>query len=385
MNILWVDLVSELGGAQHSMFEVCTTLPALGVKVVAAVPYGPLFDLLKGAGLTVYPVSAVRAKKRGWGLFTSTAKLMRAPGTIGQIIRDAKPDIVHANGLAAFFATSLAAGSVPVFWHVRDIQIPPLVAHEASKKAGRIIAASEAIDERLVDILSPRILGRIRVIRNGIDPKPFSGISKADARTKFGLPPGAPVIGMIAHIVPWKRHDAFIQAAVIIRQHRPDAQFFAVGRDLFGEHARHTAKLIEQIAQAGLTGCFKWIKDLDAPESILPAFDVLLHPALNEPFGRIICEAMAARVPVIAADSAGPATIIKQRVSGILVKDGDPQLMAEEALSLLNDPERGKQMTEEGYRTVSSQYTTRRVCEQLVKEYQSALVSLSTSTKTDDE
>ena len=56
MNILWVDLVSELGGAQHSMCEVCTTLPTLGVKVAAAVPYGPLFDLLKGAGLTVYPV-----------------------------------------------------------------------------------------------------------------------------------------------------------------------------------------------------------------------------------------------------------------------------------------------------------------------------------------
>ncbi len=385
MNILWVDLVSELGGAQHSMFEVCTTLPALGVKVVAAVPNGPLFDLLKGAGMTVYPVSAVRAKKRGWGLFTTTAKLMRAPGTIGQIIRDAKPDIVHANGLAAFLAASRAAGSVPVFWHVRDIRIPPLVAHEASKKACRIIAASEAIDERLVDILSPRILGRIRVVRNGIDPKPFSDGNQAEARKKFGLPPEAPVIGMIAHIVPWKRHDAFIQAAAIIRQQRPDAHFVAVGRDLFGEHARHMAKLVEQVAQAGLTGCFKWIKDLDAPEAILPAFDVLLHPALNEPFGRIICEAMTAKVPVIAADSAGPATIIKQRVSGILVSDGDPQRMAEEALSLLADPERAKRMTEAGFRTVTSQYTTRRVCEQLAKEYQAALASISTSALVDDE
>ena len=124
-------------------------------------------------------------------------------------------------------------------------------------------------------------------------------------------------------------------------------------------------------------GCFKWVHDLDAPEAILPAFDVLIHPALEEPFGRIICEAMAAKVPVIAADSAGPATIISQRVSGILVNDGDPKLFAQEALALLADPAGAARMAEEGLRTVLSQYTTRRVCEQLVKEYHSTLASFN--------
>ena len=384
MKILWLDLTSEMGGAQHSMLEVCSSLPALGVSVVAAVPQGPLFDRLKEAGLTVYPVAAVRAKKRGWGLFTTTAKLMRAPGTVGQIIRDSKPDIVHANGLTSFLAASRAS-SVPVFWHVRDIQIPSLVAHEASKKAERIIAASEAIDERLVNILSPRLLGHVRVIRNGIDVQLFSKVNKSDARAKFGLQPNVPVIGMIAHIVPWKRHDAFIKAASLIRQQRPDAQFVAVGRDLFREHTRYQANLNAQVAQAGLSDCFKWIHDLDTPETILPAFDVLLHPALGEPFGRIICEAMAARVPVIASNSAGPATIIKHGVSGILVNDGDPQRMAEETLSLLADTERATRMTQEGFRTVSSQYTTLRVCEQLANEYRCALAFRSTPVTKDDE
>ena len=377
MTVLWIDLVSELGGAQHSMFEVCTALPPLGCKVIAAVPYGPLFDLLKGAGLTVYPVSSVRARKRGWGLFTSSAKLLRAPSAVGPIIRAVRPDIVHANSLTACLAARHSGGHAPLFWHVRDIKIPPLVAHEAAKKADRIIAASEAIDERLVDILSPHTLGSIRVIRNGIDPARFAYGNKADARTKFGLPLDAPVVGMIAHIVPWKGHDAFIQAAALIRQQRPNAHFVAVGRDLFGEHARHMARLVEKVAQAGLDGCFKWVHDLDAPEAILPAFDVLIHPALEEPFGRIICEAMAAKVPVIAADSAGPATIISQRVSGILVNDGDPKLFAKEALALLADPAGAARMAEEGLRTVLSQYTTRRVCEQLVKEYHSTLASFN--------
>jgi glycosyltransferase involved in cell wall biosynthesis len=355
------------------------------VEVVAAVPHGPLFDRLTAAGLKVFPVSAVRATKRGLGLFTTTAKLLRAPGTVLQIIRNVKPDIIHANSLPAFIAASRTGTGVPLVWHVRDLQLPALVAHEAAKKADRIIAASEAIDEHLVDILSPRILGHIRVIRNGIDPSCFAVADKATARQRFNLPQKAPVIGMIAHLIPWKRHDAFIQAAAVILQQRPDAHFVVVGRDLFRENTRWVAQLEAQVKQAGLDTCFHWIKDSDAPQEILPAFDLLLHPALNEPFGRVICEAMAAQVPVIAAESGGPFTIIEQRVSGILVRDGDPQRMAEEALALLADPARAARLAEAGRKRVLDHFTTRHVCKKLVKEYRSLLASISDPKFNDDE
>ena len=385
MKILWVDLVSELGGAQRSLYEACTALVTQGVEVVAAVPYGPLFDLLKVAGLPVYPVSPIRAKKHGWGFFITTAKLLRAPSTVSQIIRTVKPDIVHANSLTALLAVGKSGIRAPVFWHVRDLHLPALVAHEASKNVERIIAASESIDEYLVDILSPRVLGHIRVIRNGIDVSRFSSGNKSDARNKFGLPQDAPVFGMIAHIIPWKGHDAFIRAAADIHKQRPDAFFVAVGRDLFKEHGRYLAKLKGQVKQEGLNDCFKWVHDLDAAEAVLPAFDALLHPAQREPFGRVICEAMAAKVPVIAADSAGPAGIIEQRVSGILVRDGDPHLMAQEALALLSDPARAAQRAEEGFRTVLSRFTVQRVGKQLLQEYQATLLSAAHSSKDDDE
>ena len=377
MTVLWIDLISELGGAQHSLYEVCTTLPKKGVDVVAAVPYGPLFERLTAAGIKVFPVSAVRAKKHGWGFFVTTAKLLRAPGTVLQIIRAVKPNIIHTNSLTAFLAASQTQTAIPVIWHVRDLRMPEIIARDAAKKAARIIAVSEAVDEYLVDILSPRILGRIRVIRNGIDTSRFALTDKAAARTRFGLPPSAPVIGMIAHLIPWKRHDAFIEAADAIHRQRPDAHFVAVGRDLFHEHARLLSGLEGQVAKAGLTPCFHWIRDLDASEEILPAFDVLLHPALREPFGRVLCEAMAAGVPIVAAESGGSAALIEQHVSGILVRDGNPQQMAKETLALLADPPRAADMVAAGQRFVQKQHTTSRVCEQLEKEYRSLLTSLT--------
>ena len=384
MHVLWVDLISELGGAQHSLLEVCGSLPAAGVDVVTAVPKGPLFDRLSKNGIPVFPVSPLRASKRGWGLFTTAAKLLRAPSTVSQIIRAVKPDIIHTNSLPAFLAARQTFSHIPIVWHVRDLSLPVLIARDAAKKASRIIAASEAIDEYLVGILSPRVLGRIRVIRNGIDPARYACGDKEDARRRFGLPAKGPVIGMIAHLIPWKRHDAFIQAAQEIRRQRPEAQFAVVGRDLFNEHARWVSQLERMVTQAGLDGAFHWIKTCDDAAEILPAFDLLLHPALREPFGRVICEAMAAAVPVIAAESCGPASIIRQNVTGILVREGNPQRMAEEALALLANPAHAVALGTAGRNGILNQFTTDKVCAQLAKEYRALLAATSVGHDDDD-
>lgn len=384
MRVLWVDLVSELGGAQYSLLEVCTRLSAHGVEVVAAVPRGPLFDRLSTSGITVFPVSPVRAAKHGWSLFSTAAKLMRAPSTVCQIIHAVKPDIIHANSLPAFLASRKTFSHIPLVWHVRDMRLPVLLARDAAKKASRIIAASEAIDEYLVEILSPRNLGRIRVVRNGIDPERAAAVSRADARQRFGLPADCPVIGMVAHLIPWKKHDAFIMAATEIRRQRPDAHFVAVGRDLFNEHSRWISQLEKMVAAAGLEEQFHWIRDCDDAAQILRAFDLLIHPAKGEPFGRVICEAMAAAIPVIAAESAGPASIIESGESGVLVRDGDPLRMAGEALALLADPARAAALAAAGRARVLGRFTVDTVCAQLAKEYR-ALIAATAAGHDDDE
>lgn len=373
MRVLWIDLISEFGGAQHSMLEVCKTLPQFGIETMAAVPHGPLFEGLSQAGLRVFPVTPVRARKRGWGFFSTVFKLIHVSGTISHIVKTVRPDIIHANSLPAFLAACRMSSPPPVIWHVRDLRLPMPVARQAGKKAARIIAASSAIDEYLVNILSSRVLGHIRVIRNGIDPAPFANGDRTAARAQFNLPPDVPIVGMAAHLTPWKRHDAFIEAAAHIHRQRTDVHFAAVGRDLFHENAHWEKECQGQIAAAGLTEAFHWIKTCDAIQEVLPAFSLLLHPALDEPFGRVICEAMAAALPVIAADTGGPAEIIQPGVSGILVRDGDPQQMAREALALLSDPARAARLGAAGRDRVLKQFTTRRVCESLEKEYRALL------------
>ena len=383
MRVLWVDLISELGGAQHSLLETCTTLPSCGVDVAVAVPYGTLFDRLRAAGVTVFPVSPARARKRGWGLFIPVEKLLHVPGTVFQIIRAAKPDIIHANSLPALLASRHAFSHIPLIWQVRDVRLPVLIARRASKDALRIFAASDVVYEYLVYILSPRILSRVHVIYDGLDSARFASVDNSAARQRFGLPVQGRVIGMIAHLIPWKRHDDFIRAAAEIRKRLPDAHFVVVGRDLLKEHENYSCKLKKQVAQAGLEDYFHWITKCDSSSDILPAFDLLLHPAQREPFGRVICEAMAASVPVIASETSGAASFIQQGVSGVLVREDDPQRMAEEALALLRAPSHSAAVGAAGRERVLKMSTTRQVCQQIAKEYRDIMAEASVRHDTD--
>ncbi|MDD4101546.1 MAG: glycosyltransferase family 4 protein [Kiritimatiellae bacterium] len=375
MRVLWVDLVSEPGGAQMSMLEACVGLAARGVEVVAAVPPGFLSERLKQAGITVYPVSRLRAHKRGFGFFVTAAKLLRAPATVSQILKVVKPDIIHANSLTAFMAAKGTHTQIPIVWHVRDLRQPLTAAIEAGKKAEMIVAVSEAVDEWLADILSPRVLGRIKVIRNGVDWRRFASASRDAARIRLGMPEDVPVIGMVAHLTPWKRHDAFIGAAALIRDSLPGARFVIVGRDLFNEHAAWVAELERAVEQAGLSDSLKWVQDCDDISEVLAAFDLLLHPALNEPFGRVVCEAMASGVPVVAAESGGPSHIIENNVSGILVRGGDVRKMADAAVKLLREPAVAERLVACGKTRVRDKFSSERVCDLLAAAYKDLLLA----------
>ena len=126
---------------------------------------------------------------------------------------------------------------------------------------------------------------------------------------------------MIANLVPWKRHDLFVEAAILLRDFRDDdgrpPTWVIAGSDLFGEHADYVAALRKRVENAGIADRFVWLEGRGAAD-ILPGLDLLVHPAAEEPFGRVICEAMAAGVPIVACDAAGPGSILTDCLTGFL-------------------------------------------------------------------
>lgn len=356
------------------MLEACTWLGAHGVEVVAAAPPGFLYDRLRAAGIPTHTLDSVQPARRGVRMLKSAVRLTRTPASLSQILRVVKPDIIHANSFTALLAMMGVRSKIPLVWHVRDLRLSQIALYQATKRADMIVAASRSIDEWLAEVISPRIMGRVRVIRNGIDLARFANPNRAEARARLGLPEDALVVGMVAHLAPWKRHDAFIKAAAEIARQVPRVRFVAAGQDILGVQGKWVAKLKEMVVQSGLSSVLQWEESCSNSALILPAFDLLLHPAVDEPFGRVICEAMATGVPVVAVRSGGPMHILEDGVSGLLVKDGNPANLAQAAIALLSgDAGYRERMVAKAREVVKSEFSISRMCAQLVVAYKDLL------------
>ncbi len=68
------------------------------------------------------------------------------------------------------------------------------------------------------------------------------------------------------------------------------------------------------------------------------AADVLVHPSVHEQFGQVLIEAMGCRVPVIAVNRGGPATIVDDGETGWLIEPDDRGRLIETIVAAVNDP-----------------------------------------------
>lgn len=381
MNVLWIDVVSEMGGAQYSLLDACRALTSYpDMEIAVALPPGPLSSLLSDAGITCFPIEPIRARRSGTGLFSTLAKLFRAPSSIRKIIRDFHPDILHANGLPSLL-TLRKERKIPIFWHVRDLRQPYPLFREGAFLATRIIAASQAIEEHLAESVSSKTFSRIKLLRNGIDTERYIPRDERGARDRFGLPQGVPLVGMVAHFIPWKRHDLFLEIAALVHSRIPEAHFVLAGQDLFHENALYLHSLKRQTETLGIAEHVHFIEDCQATETLFPAFTLLLHPPIGEPFGRVICEALACQIPVVAASSAGPEEIIagtaqcqeSKDLPGILCERKTPDDFADAVCKLIAEPQTRAQMGTIGRQQVCERYSISRVAKELHTLYQTTL------------
>jgi len=85
--------------------------------------------------------------------------------------------------------------------------------------------------------------------------------------------------------------------------------------------------------------------------------DVLLVPAVREPFGRTLIEAMLLGTPVIATADGGNIEAIEDGVTGFLVKPEDPDAFTEPLLRLLTDPDCWQRISEVARLRAKSDYS----------------------------
>jgi glycosyltransferase involved in cell wall biosynthesis len=121
----------------------------------------------------------------------------------------------------------------------------------------------------------------------------------------------------------------------------------------------HLERLATRLGIAGRVRFLGWREDVPR---LLAAADLLVCPSLHEPLGNVVIEAWSAGLPVVATASDGPAGLIENDISGILVplpgaRDGGPQPLADAIERVCADRELRARLGSAGRRAYETEFT----------------------------
>lgn len=174
---------------------------------------------------------------------------------------------------------------------------------------------------------------RLLVVPNGIDtreffPDPQAGLS---LRRELRIPADVPLVGMVARIDPMKGHQTFFDAAVMVREHEPEARFLCV----WDGDAIEQAKLARRAAQVGLRNALTWLRGTSHMRDYYNAMDVVSSSSsYGEGFPNVVGEAMACGCICVVTDVGDAAKLVDSL--GIVVPPKDAAKLAQGVLKALS-------------------------------------------------
>lgn len=354
IRILFVDHAEALGGAERSLLLLLEHLDKPRFFPILACNPGPLAEAARGLGVQVELVSMLRLRRE----ITAPLRLWLGTRALIRLIRRERIDLVHSNVMRASLYASLAAwlAARPLIWHVRDVFAPGAYVRWMDHRAAVIIAISEAT----ADPLPQSKL--IHLIPNGVDVADFDlpPGTREQMRGELGLSATTPVVGLVGRLRPWKGQRDFLRAMTLVRERYPQARFLIVGGNIFGGDEGYRAELERLAQELGLGEATLFTGQREDLPALLSALDVLVHCSVEpEPFGRVIIEGMAARLPVVAYRHGGAGEIIVAQETGLLVPPGDVQALGQAVAELLGDPARAERLGQAGRRRVEGRYDVR--------------------------
>ena len=161
--------------------------------------------------------------------------------------------------------------------------------------------------------------------------------SRADVRRELGAEADTPVVGTFAHLSLKKGHRELIQAAALVLNVMPQAQFWCFGEGPLRAELEQTAR------ELGIADRFKLFGFRRDVADLMPAIDVMCLPSHREPFGLVYVEAALAEKPVIACNAGGAPEIISHNETGLLIPSPHSPLpiphsaLADALFTLLDD------------------------------------------------
>lgn len=292
---------------------------------------------------------------------------------LARIIRDLRPQIVHAHDSRGVSAAALALSigapdPPPLFVAARRVDFH-LKRNSFSRWKYRqldlLIAASRAIEDMLVEDGIDR--DRVVTVHEGIDIDHVLSAPPIDIHKEFWLPTHVPVVGNVAALVPHKGQRYLVNAVPNVLRRVPDAHFVILGDGELRthlEHQIHEHRLDKHVILAGFR-----------PDvmSFHRSFDLFVMSSVTEGLGTSLLDAMASSRAIVATRTGGIPEVIVDEDTGLLVPPRDPRALADAIVRLLQDDTLRADMGRRGFARVQERFSAARMVDDTVGVYQARL------------
>lgn len=314
--LLLANFADVVGGGEESLLGLAARLDRRQVRLLGSVTAeGEVGARLRALGV---PVSVVPLPRlRPWTLLGSVLAVWRLRALL---VRE-RVALVHAHGSRGALYAGLAGHrlGVPLVWHVRVADPDRRLDRLLVRLSAAIVASSGATAARLRRL--PRAAARTTIVPNGVDLARFApGPADPALREALGLAPAVPVVGYFGRLERGKGVDVLLDAAERLHAGLPAATFLFVGDGPL------RASLVARAAASGLPARF--VGPRDDVAALLRLCAVVVLASRQEAFGRVLIEAMATGVPVVATAVGGIPEVCVDGVTSLLVPPEDPEALA---------------------------------------------------------
>lgn len=340
LHISFLFASGGIGGAERSMsrlMEIIHPDKAICHVIFVGAQNKSFCEVLDTIGVGYYHVPAY-----------SWVKLMR-------LFRQLETDVAYLFGNWRIIPWALAA---------RFSHVPVIVVAERNVPVGRARLLGRQIDRYFVDgyicnskaaqiILHDKCrisISKIHVIYNGICQRTYTE-TRHNVLTQ-------PTLLCVANIQPRKGQFVLLYAASMLKEKYPDLQVNLIGSDYTNGIFFNEAK------KQGLQDTYTWLGYVSDVTSFLHRADIFVLPSVErEGTPTSILEAMLVGLPVVASDVGGVSEIVRDGVTGFLVKPGDVIDLAEHLDQLLLSPDMRRQMGSSGREYVMNYHTVEEMVE----------------------
>ena len=356
MFSLHVDTARTWRGGQQQALLTVHGLRLRGQRAaLAAQPRGELFRRA-ASGADLYPLAS-HGDLDPW-----------AAWSLSRLVRRLAPDVIHVHdahaAAAAALARSMAGPAAPPLVASRRVDFHIRGNAFSRWKYGRVdrfLCASSAIRDMLAaDGVAPE---RTTVVHEGIDIDRIERAPALDLHREFGLPPGCPIAGNVAALVPHKGQRHLVDAAALLVRDVPDARLLIVGAGALEGALTRRIRRLRLDGRVILTGFRS-----DVP-AVLKGLDLFVMSSVTEGLGTSVLDAMAAGLAVVGTRAGGIPESVVEGETGSLAPPGDAPALARAMADLLQNAAKRRAFGAAGRQRVRAAFSAERMVDETAAVY----------------